>query len=648
MKDLKVNTKKFFNIYLIVFGILMLIYSAVNPPVPIGEWDDYSLQVASILNDHNLGISDQDVVYFKRLYPDWAEDIDKYCLSGYTTKNGSGQMAWYFPTYSIACIPLTVLLKWLKMPTRYAFSFTNLVVLIAAIFVAFKFLQTDEKRKLILIPVLTLNPIVFYIGWPSAEVFIYSMMVIGLTFWYNKWYKRAAFFISIAGMLNVTIMSVGIIMIAEYCIRIIAGEKKEEPWNRFLKKELVEGIKYGCCYIIGVIPMLYNYYNVGHINLTASVDHFTYGSESTLSRFWAYLWDFNYGLLPYYSLLLLVAFALIPISVSKKNIRYFEWIFAFIINALLYSIMVHINSGMSGIARYNVWGTLLLIFAVVLVGIDDLGEELMRISRAMIGMGTVITTIIVFMYNPNTAAETNYLRFTPIAEWFLDKAPAMYNPLPSTFNSRTTHVDGGYSYELPVIYTAEDGYVRKILASSENKDELLDQLSSRDESSQQWFEKQVADLNGEVSYISVPRNKELCCVNEYSLGVPIVFREEDYNATEFVAGGLSNAEDWGTWNDGKQVILRMKTQSSKDTLHFYLDCSVFNNEQDVEISVNGNDCYHSESYTGDGIEFDFENPGANKIIEVVVNIPNAISPLELGAQDSRVLGLGFKQLVISE
>ncbi|MBR1736121.1 MAG: hypothetical protein IJ736_03760, partial [Firmicutes bacterium] len=160
--------------YILIFSYIMLIYYSLHPLHPIGEWDDYSLPIASILNDHDFAISDSDIEFYKKLFPDWADHIDNRALSGYTTKDGTEEMTWYFPVYSIVCIPFTVMLHFLNLPTVYAFAYTNLTVLIISLCVVLKYLNTNDTTKAILIAALSINPISLYIPWASAEVLIYS------------------------------------------------------------------------------------------------------------------------------------------------------------------------------------------------------------------------------------------------------------------------------------------------------------------------------------------------------------------------------------------------------------------------------------------------------------------------------------------
>lgn len=506
---MKFDIKKLTKIYLFVYAVglitaITILSVYLNTAPIIGEWDDYTLPIASIFNDKNFSITDSDILKYKEIFPRWGTEIDIHYLSGQYARNG-GELTWYFPTYAIACIPFVAILKLLNLQTEYAFSYTNIVVLMASLVVVYRYLNVDIKKKAILILMLSINTINLYIYWPSAEVFMYSFIVMSLVFWYNKEYKRAAIFISIAGMLNPTIMSIGLIMIGEYLFNLYRNKKGNESIIQFIKKNFIEIVSYGCCYIIGLIPLIYNYYQIGYINLTAA-SGYGQGKETTISRFWAYIFDLNFGYLPYYSLVLVIAVILFVLAIIKKQYRYNFWIVAFIINTFIYSKMAHINCGMAGIARYNAWCVAILIFAVCLFFEQIVNHKKIRnIINILLICSTVLTGLITFTYG---IFRINPRYMTPIATYVLDKAPALYNPLHSTFNSRVNHIDGGYTYDTPVVYTADDGYIRKILATEKDKDTLLTDYMSMSEYND-WFADEVNKLTDKETYINIPSKYQI-------------------------------------------------------------------------------------------------------------------------------------------
>lgn len=498
------NIKKIICIYILAYFIVAGMYCGINGSWPVGEWDDYTYPTVTLLTHHQISIYESDLPQIKEYFPEWADSIDAVGinhLSGRYTRNG-GTLAYYFPIYALTCIPMICLLKFLGLPAIYAFTFTNLFAIMTVLLIIFQYLQTDDKIKLILIILLSANPIMFYFCWASGETVIYSFLAIGLICWYNKWYKRAAVFISIAGGLNTTIMSIGIIMIAEYMIQLLQKKPKDVSWINFIKKNILDVIGYGMCYSFGLIPMIYFYYNTGYINLTASYEGFLTGKETTFQRNIAYLFDLNFGIFPYFPIVLLMGIFLLVNACIYKHWRYIEWFGAFILNMVLYSIMVHINCGMAGIARYNSWGVLTLIFAVCLFSSEIIDKEkLQTILRTGLWCNIVMLFLIIYQYGPTGANKTSYVYWTPIAKYVIDKYPSAYNPLHSTFNSRTTHQDGGYGYETPIVYVSDDGYVRKILASKKDTDNLKNILYS--ETDNEWLNEKIDRLEEKEIYISV-------------------------------------------------------------------------------------------------------------------------------------------------
>lgn len=638
---------KYMKVYLIIYGIIMLIYCSVNIPSPQGEWDDYTLMSASLIApEHNISITESDIVMHKKLFPEWSKDIEFYGLSGYTARDG-GEMAWYFPTYSIVTLPFIFVLHIMKLPAIYAFSYTNLSLLLISLLVVLYCLKVEKKKKILLIAALSLNPIVFYIGWPSAEVFIYAFLVMTMVFWYNRWYKRAALSVSIAGMLNPTIMCIGFLMIAEYLLVLWKDKKENDNVFVYIKQNTFKIFKYGACYIVGLIPMIYNYYNVGHINLTASNSHYVYARETTVERFWSYIFDLNYGLFPYFSVIVSGAMILLIIAVVHRHWRYLEWMSALVITIMLYSLMAHINSGMAGISRYNSWGSVILIFAVCLFYNEIIrNDKFNNVIKLFLYMGTILTGVLVFYYGPDKASNTSFLNLTPIARVVLDKNPRLYNPLPSTFNSRVNHQDGGYDYVTPITYSANDGYVRKILATSNDKAVLAGykSLAGNDE----WLEAQIDKLTSKESYISIPPKYRVINKRVYEIGTPIWFYTDQYNADNYVTAGLAFKEEFGTWTDGNVLELGFTSNTDTDILHVEIDCDTYNGQQTVEVYSDNKLAYRGAA-TGLPLLFDIDNPGIDKTVNVKMILPDAISPLELGvSKDTRKLALCLKTITFTE
>lgn len=642
---MKINWKKITGIYLMIFCIILLVYNSVYMPLPEGEWDDYSLPIASIMNGNGLGISASDIETYKKIFPEWAECIDGYGLSPFMTKDGA-QMPWYFPEYAIACIPFTLLLQAMELPTIYAFPYTNITLLIVSFIMVWKCLYISEKRKVLFIALLSVNPIIFYIGWPSAEVLIYSALIAAFVSWYNRWYRRAAVFVSIAGILNPTIMSIGFFMIAEYFIVLIKNRNKEISWKNFFKNEWRGVVAYGCCYIVGLVPMAYNYYHTGHINLTASAEWLVPENEKTLDRFASYLFDLNYGILPYFCILLIIAIILCVPAALHKQWRYLEWTIVFALNVYLYSIFHHINSGMDGIARYNAWGIVPLLFAVCLFFDQILGSRrVISCTKAALMLGICLTGVIVFVYNPYKASNTSRLAFTPIAKGVLDNIPCLYNPLPSTFRSRTCHVDGGYWGNLPLIYFDEDMCARKILLDSSDADILRYELSGNAED-MAWLDTEINKVTG-MRYISVSRDHSLKAAS-IECQETIWLSGEQYNAEEYMITGISYNEGTHTWGDGNRVDFRFKSTDFLANEEYWIHIVVgglINDRQQVILLCNGEEIYNECLVGASEIIVPFSISTTDDLANFSILLPDAVTGT---GGDPRNLSISLESIALEK
>ena len=146
-KYMKKGIVSFVIAYLCVFSIVMIVFSVVPQPQIMGEVDDYSLPVASIIGEGDFSISENDYATYQKLFPEWSDWVkNNRVLSGLTGEHG-GEITYYFPTYSIICVPYTLLLHAAHISALRAFPLTNLTVLVIALWFMFKCLKVSEKKR---------------------------------------------------------------------------------------------------------------------------------------------------------------------------------------------------------------------------------------------------------------------------------------------------------------------------------------------------------------------------------------------------------------------------------------------------------------------------------------------------------------------
>ena len=641
----KINIKKIIIAYVLVFTFAMALKIMIIPAgMVIGEFDDYTLMSASLINDFNFTISQEDLVYAEKLFPEWASFYkNQYALSPYVSKGGD-QLAWYAPTYSMFVIPFIFILKVMNISTCYAYRVANLFFLITSLLIVIKKVDMKDALKLLMIMALTIHPIVLLLVWPSAEVFLFGLILLSVAFWSNRQYKWAALFCSLAGTLNVVIMIWGIVMIIDYFLNLSKLRTHDESFIKFFfLKSWKDLIGYGYCYLISVMPIVFNYYQIGHINLSgASMTE--YDIQSVIGHFIAYFVDLNFGFLPYFSVLLILDIVVFLVALAnKKSKKYVFMLISLIGITFGYSMMVHINCGMSAISRYNSWNSIFIIF-IAFLGMDEL------INRQVVyKVCLVVTTIGVFATFGaiKLANESNYVNMLPTAKWVLDNYPSLYNPLHSTFNSRVSHVDGGYSYKLPLVYYDDQGLVRKILLDEHTVEDIRQNFSGSVEDTA-WLNKELNRVDKE-KYISISKNRRIeriVKVTEKDV-IQLSGNNSIWNGNQYIKAGISGNESWGTWTDGNRVVftkLRFADEVGDAKYNMIIHVkTVFSRPQKVVVLVNEEVVHEAILQVGAiekmNISFQTDKNGDAKI-ELL--LPNAVKPVEVGeGNDGRTLGLGL-------
>ena len=633
--------------YILLFSAFILIICSIHQPAPTGEWDDYFMPTVTLTSSHpHVSVYQDDIERAAHMYPQWANWIhNNMKFSPFKTKGG-GMIPWYFPTYGIVCIPLATLLP--SQISIYSFTFTNFIVF--ALMLAIVFSKMKKKMKsestFVLILLITLNPIIFYFNWISAEVFIYSLLASSLSFWYCKEYKKTALLISIAGSMNPVIMLAGIALIVNYFYDKI-HQNQYCGIKNFVLQNFKETFLFGCCFLYSLLPFIYSLKACGRPFVLISGN----GKTSFLEMpryFFAYFFDLNYGFLPYFNAVFICCLILFFVSIFKRQWQFTFWMSIFFCVVFGYCRQAHINCGVSGISRYNIWSVLIALFAFSFYLNDFAGKYAKTVQKGCVAVTSILSFFIIANFSPILAQKVPYTYFTPIARFFLDNIPSVYNPLFSTFYNRTVHVDDDYHLPTPICYVDNTGAVRKILATKNDSPNLNSKLFSQKDAENNWLKNKINSLKNKPGYISIPSKYTFLLFNYYNLGEQILFYGTHNNSKAFIEKGLSGTEENFTWTEGNQLIFQAAIEAEKSNqLTAYFDlAAVFTGQQTVNVTINESQKLHLLASQGESFKFDFTPPEDGKV-RIEMEFPDAKSPSELGMSgDTRKLALAIKSLVI--
>ena len=629
---------------LAVTGYCMFLLLQYKENIVYAEIDSYVLPTISIQYRGSLLMNAEDLKRAQIDYPMLYKDINGYedLRSAKLLVLPSGKWkSYYFPIYSIICMPAKLVLQLLGMNQEWTFGITNVLCMMALFIVLLRSNRLLFIQKTIAILLMMASPSFLYVKYISAETMIFSFVGIAVLLFYERKYKSAAVITTFAGMCNCTVMAIGIVFILDYYAYAFVHNKGKR-FRDFIKAEFWQSVKLALCFLPIFIPFLFNF-----LVKAKGVSEYMYmlvqhGTLQYIGRVLSYFFDPNLGIASFAPVLEISCIGILIYAIVQKKYLAISLMSAFVATVVAYGSMWHINCGMLYCARYVYWTYPILVIFMSTVGYECIRS---RYQYVAVNLLSVFIGLILLNYNNNT--YYNYLTFNNLTEKILDVAPGLYNPLHSVFNSRTLSLDGGYDYNTPVIYYNGDRYIRKILAV---KDDLkkLQELCAGSDDDMKWFESQVCALSDKKSYVSIPKKYKISYAPKYEPGEYVLFYSDSYNADKYVSG-LSYKEDGFTWTDGKKVKVQCKINNPAKIIHGHIDLRMVNEEQSVTILAGGVEVYQNTIRNGMDIDFDFELPENGHLADIEIQLPDAASPYSRGgSSDKRVLGLAIERMIFSE
>lgn len=643
--------------FIVLLLIAMLCFFLLRTARIVGELDDSLLPLVSMVNDGTLGVSEADVAQASAWFPAWSSYLQKCMISPHYDLNGE-RMAYYFPTYPMLAVPVLLAMIVFHLPKEHVFTITNILCICGMLWLVDRHAKIKGFKKLLLLMALSLNPILPYIEWGSMEVLVYCLLVMATFYWVNRRFHIAAVLLSIAGTMNLTVMAIGFFMIADYLIEL-AGKCPEKKLARkitYLFSKWRRIILYGCCYLIVFIPIVYNYVNIGLFNIV--INGVVKRNPSAFSqwfnissRAWAYLTDLNFGFLPYFLLTMLVLAVMIVYGIHLRKRLPLMMMAGWLTTIFCYSVMTHINCGMDGIARYSAWGAAILIIAVFYLLPQYLPPDkrnIRHVVSVILAVCMLSTMGVTSVYM--VASSRSYLSFTPIAKAVLGNYPALYNPLYSTFNSRTRHLDGAYDVITPVVYT--DEWTNKILIRADQAEDVIARLIATD-AQKDAIRRQVANKPSDAYvYLSFADREKVWYINQpYELGTVLNFASNngELNGKTYTLDGLSSAGEAYTWTINRQIGLDLFVPDyDGGALHGVIAyADILDDVQQVIVSVNGTPVFSDTANASDGaVLFSIPEECIDLgILRIRISLPDAHSP---GVSDPHLLGLALTEIVITK
>lgn len=488
-----------------LLGVWLILCSTLGG-LTYAEIDSYALPIISLEYRRSMVMNQSDIDMAQKDFMQFYDGVNNYeelRSAKLLQIDKEHWISWYFPAYSIVCIPFKLLFQFMKLQQERTFSVTNVFLYMLALNIVRIKLKMPPKEKFFVLLLLIVNPIPLkYINYCSAEVFIFSFVVISLVYFYNRQYYLAGLYACIASLPNPAVMAWGIIIFLCFFMSLYKAKKSKSLFGMFIEYRW-KIVLIAICYSICLIPYIFNLYSIGR--LTAMTDHATFAG--VWQRFLTYVFDINLGIASCYPILLILFIILFVKSIWKAEYHLLPYMIGYLFTLFVISFMYHINSGMMLCSRYLIWSYPLLVFS--LVSESEQKNSMKRVEWTIM-ISTIVTSILLIVY---ITPERSYTEFNRVSEIVLNQFPFMYNPYPATFYSRNCHVDGGYDYRqhTPVVYVdSRTGEVRKILFQGNGADkEQIKRLIKTDRTGDDWISKKLENVanDNKMHYLNISPNK---------------------------------------------------------------------------------------------------------------------------------------------
>ncbi len=479
------NNKKYFIIKLFIwafFSALLLFYAFTQKPYPTGDAAEYILMTEALINHQSADIRVEDFESFyteQSAKSNWDEIGKKdYLISlkdtivnfttgktdallnkewvGFVGSNQRKLISIHFYAYSLLNVPMRLLLKPFYVEPLKVFQITNVVLLSLCLAYIIFVLPFGFAQSIGVFFLMLFCPAYWYLGWVHADFMICMFTLMGMLFFYNNKPLLGMFVVALAGTQNQPLVFLLMYMALVYAVNC-----------KFNAKNLVKAFM--ACIII-LWPVAYNYYHFGTFSLI-SKSGYTSSEHVTFTRFWSFFFDLNQGMiyglifiLPYFGWLIF------------RNIVRLKWhIDMLLIPVVLgmvygFSVLKMWNMGQAIISRYAAWVAMIFLAYFLHLVLQN------KVNKKAFWIATVAHVAIFLMVTPVPKnlliPEWDKDKMKWPSRWFLNHYPQWYNPDPDIFGARVAQKHP-FQSDLPIIFTGEDGNIKKVLIKKGNPQKLI-------------------------------------------------------------------------------------------------------------------------------------------------------------------------------
>ena len=394
---------------------------------------------------------------------------------------------WHFWLYPLFAAPLMLALRAIGGNEFTAFSLLNALLFCVALAAIFR-LGTPEKlpHRIALFTLCAATPILWYLRWPTPEVFTWCGVLLCLLLLEEKRFASAALFASLAALQNPPVLFLALLVLgaAFFASRVLPKTQRLRVLAPVAAATL--------------LALLPNFFYLVFFGQSSLILSRAYGGVDAALispvRVASFLFDLNQGATAYLPLLFILVGVAFLRAVKSRDALALGVFAALLAMILACCLNAHWNVGEAGMRRYLAWMTPIFVW-LALRGTREYSRVWMLALAAVFSQLAIVST--------HDGAQF-FKSHTPWAALVLKRAPQLYNPDFLIFIERSPKRTLLLRRALPVAFLNESGDATKLLCDAQSLPQVNREFVVTKDFLAQLRHRAVAE-NGKPFYANPPR-----------------------------------------------------------------------------------------------------------------------------------------------
>jgi hypothetical protein len=426
-------------------SLALILWMLVRTPMAVGDSGEYLLTLEAFANHATPDVRAQDAASLGHAAARWPIRGSFGDVWQQTRASRTGRVyTWHFWAYSLAALPMKLLLRATGGNELAAPQITNALLLAAAAWFVFLAPWLDRGVALWWSLLSVIGPPAWFCVWPHTEVFTFALVTAAVVLAMGSRFSLATAALAVASTQNPPLAPLAV------ALAVVAALRPPRTTRRL-------GLTLAAVFPAFLPPLFYlATFGRPSIMLGESAEF----ESMSLSKALDLLLDLNIGLVPYIPGVVLLALAAQIVTRGRERLTVAACWAAFFAGALGASAGIVWNFGTSGPSRYAVWLSPFLIAAASQLGRTRGGAAALAAAVA-VQAGITVTRL------PEWG-EDDHTRHSSAATFVLNRWPALYNPHHDVFLDRTPALFPNG----PAVFRDQAGRCRKALAQKRHAGDL--------------------------------------------------------------------------------------------------------------------------------------------------------------------------------